>query len=75
MASSVLDTAISGESLLSDPWILTDAETSRRIRLVDASITLFVSKKLLVLLDTFGATRRIRTDDLLITNQLLYHLS
>jgi len=27
------------------------------------------------LLDFFGATRRIRTDDLLITNQLLYQLS
>ncbi len=56
-------------------WILIDGETSRRIRQVDASITVFVSKKLLVLLDTFGATRRIRTDDLLITNQLLYQLS
>jgi len=27
------------------------------------------------LLDSFGATRRIRTGDLLITNQLLYQLS
>jgi len=26
-------------------------------------------------LDSLGATRRIRTDDLLITNQLLYQLS
>ena len=33
------------------------------------------SYKALVLLDFFGATRRIRTDDLLITNQLLYQLS
>jgi hypothetical protein len=29
----------------------------------------------LAMLDFFGATRRIRTDDLLITNQLLYQLS
>jgi hypothetical protein len=30
---------------------------------------------MLVLIDVFGATRRIRTGDLLITNQLLYQLS
>ena len=29
----------------------------------------------LLFVDFFGATRRIRTDDLLITNQLLYQLS
>ena len=29
----------------------------------------------LILLEIFGATRRSRTDDLLITNQLLYQLS
>jgi hypothetical protein len=29
----------------------------------------------LILLEFLGATRRIRTDDLLITNQLLYRLS
>ena len=34
-----------------------------------------VSENSLDLLDLFGATRRIRTDDLLITNQLLYQLS
>ena len=34
-----------------------------------------VAEKMLILLDFFGATRRIRTDDLLITNQLLYQLS
>jgi hypothetical protein len=33
------------------------------------------SDKMLILLDSIGATRRIRTDDLLITNQLLYQLS
>ena len=31
--------------------------------------------KSLIFLGLFGATRRIRTDDLLITNQLLYQLS
>jgi hypothetical protein len=31
--------------------------------------------KMLNSLDSSGATRRIRTDDLLITNQLLYQLS
>ena len=34
-----------------------------------------VSEKYLIWLDFFGATRRIRTGDLLITNQLLYQLS
>jgi hypothetical protein len=38
-------------------------------------MSVLASEKLLALLDFFGATRRIRTDDLLITNQLLYQLS
>jgi hypothetical protein len=33
------------------------------------------SEKAAILLDFFGATRRSRTGDLLITNQLLYQLS
>jgi hypothetical protein len=33
------------------------------------------SEKVFNFRDFFGATRRIRTDDLLITNQLLYQLS
>ena len=42
---------------------------------VSDSIPVLASEKPLTLLDFFGATRRIRTDDLLITNQLLYQLS
>ncbi len=34
-----------------------------------------MSEKLIDFIGFFGATRRIRTDDLLITNQLLYQLS
>jgi hypothetical protein len=38
-------------------------------------MSVLVSEKMLVLIDISGATRRIRTGDLLITNQLLYQLS
>jgi hypothetical protein len=38
-------------------------------------MSVLVSEIGLILLDSVGATRRIRTDDLLITNQLLYQLS
>jgi hypothetical protein len=42
---------------------------------VSDCMSVLVSETPLILLDFFGATRRIRTDDLLITNQLLYQLS
>jgi len=43
--------------------------TVRTIRLNVSRDTVMASVKVLDLLDFFGATRRIRTDDLLITNQ------
>ena len=55
--------------------ILTNTDTSRTIRPVERVLSVLASEKMLILLDFFGATRRIRTDDLLITNQLLYQLS
>jgi hypothetical protein len=55
--------------------LLTKADTSRTIRLIERALIVLVSEKVPVFIDSFGATRRIRTDDLLITNQLLYQLS
>ena len=63
------------ESHLAIIAILTKADTSRTIRFVKRRLPVSVSEKRLVCIDIFGATRRIRTDDLLITNQLLYRLS
>jgi hypothetical protein len=44
-------------------------------RQTDGMATEMNRKSLMLLADFIGATRRIRTDDLLITNQLLYQLS
>jgi hypothetical protein len=43
--------------------------------LVRFHVPIKVRETCLILLEFLGATRRIRTDDLLITNQLLYRLS
>jgi hypothetical protein len=47
---------------------LTNADTSRTIGAMIDIMSVLVSENMLILLDFFGATRRIRTDDLLITN-------
>jgi hypothetical protein len=47
---------------------LTDADTSRTTPPVSDYMSILASEKPLVLFHYFEATRRIRTDDLLITN-------
>ncbi len=54
---------------------LTNADTMRTIRLVGAVMSALAAEKVFDFWEFLGATRRIRTDDLLITNQLLYQLS
>ena len=49
---------------------LTNADTMRTIRLVGAAMSALAAEKVVDFRGFLGATRRIRTDDLLITSRI-----
>ena len=55
--------------------LLTNADTMRPIPPVGAAMPALTSEKVFDFREFLGATRRIRTDDLLITNRICYQIS